>query len=119
MARKKAVAKPSSTQEDVERERYEKVFDTVKDVQLFVAFAILVSALSLLILLTVVMPMSDKINNINARLDTIQMAQIQQYTTMDEYANNTSPFCFGYDQYGIKGWGIDVSKIPSQCEVSQ
>ena len=119
MPRKKAIAKPEH--DDVEWEQHEKLLAMVKDIQVFTAVAILVAALSLLILLTVVMPMDEKMNSMSNDVNTL--AAGQSTTNYEIYgieqainASNQTPFCYGYDATGHKGWGIDVSKIANQCK---
>lgn len=113
MPRKKKVAEPPSV--DAELERHVEIMNKFDDVMMLVMVAILAAGLAFLAIATVVVP---ELQNMNARLDTVQMMQIEQHKMMVAQANETSPFCYGYDAYGQKGWGIDISKVTQQCEVS-
>ena len=108
MGRKKKEEIPT---EDIAWERHEKLMAKVNDIQLFTAVAILASALSLLVLLTVVMPMDEKLNSANSRLDTTQLMQIQQYRML----NDTTPFCYGNDPQGNLGYWVDGTKVKYAC----
>jgi hypothetical protein len=121
MVKKKAIVKPSSTQ-DISWKQHKKLLNTIKDVQLFVALAILASTLSLLILLTVVLPMNDQIDRMANDQGNLAFYQLETNQALDQLAismNNSSPFCYGFDQYGVKGYGVDGSKVTTACEVKQ
>jgi hypothetical protein len=124
MTKAKAVAKPSKS--DIDWEQHEKILSNVGDLQTLIVYVVLASSACILITALIIFPSLDridkKLDTFGNQMDALSNRQLETNQALDQLvskANDTSPFCYGTDQYGNKGYGIDITKISEQCEVSQ
>ena len=108
----KVVAMGPDPKKDLDSERFAFLSKQVADAKLLAALALLAALMGVLLILTVVTPMNDRLDIIGAQTNSIAVVQAYQGSVLYNKIDNSSSFCLGYGPNGQTGAFIDDRKLP-------